>query len=104
MTKEVTSATGASSRTKIAELREALGMTQQELAVFVGVSNNTIQNWEAGKSGVDQIKKFLRLCAILDCELSDLIDDSEVNESKGFSLTQLRALRKQWLEADDDPA
>lgn len=100
MPEQVDTREESSSRTKIATLREALGMTQQELAVFVGVSSNTIQNWEAGKSGVDQIKKLLRLCAILDCDLSELIDDPEVVESKGFSITQLRQLRKQWLEAN----
>ncbi|NJL81889.1 MAG: helix-turn-helix transcriptional regulator [Chloroflexaceae bacterium] len=84
---------------RIAELREATGMTQQQLAVLVGVTTNTIQNWEKGKSGVEQIEKFLKLCVVLDCNLADLVEFSDLNTTrgKGFSLDELRELRKKWI-------
>ncbi|AVH68542.1 helix-turn-helix transcriptional regulator [Nostoc sp. 'Peltigera membranacea cyanobiont' N6] len=88
---------------KIADFREKLGLTQTQLGVFIGVSTNTIQNWEAGKSGVDHIEKFLKLCEVLGCELRDLIEyvpDSEAEEptkTVDFSIEQLRELRETWL-------
>lgn len=86
---------------RIADLREKTGLTQAQLAVFTGVTTNTIQNWESGKSGVDQIEKFLKLCEVLNCELQDLIEyvpDLEAEEPKvgAFSLDDLRELRKRW--------
>lgn len=86
---------------RIAALREKMGLTQAQLAVFIGVTTNTIQNWESGKSGVDQIEKFLKLCAVLDCDLKDLIEyvpDSNAKKPKtgSFSLDDLTDLRKRW--------
>jgi|GEM_PF-3529504 len=100
--RKLVSKTGAVS--KISTLRERLGMTQQQLAVFVGVTTNTIQNWEKGTSGVDQIEKFLKLCAVLDCELQDLIAYPEPQSAaaKGFSVEELRELRKKWLGDETD--
>lgn len=86
---------------RIATLRENTGLTQAQLAVLVGVTTNTIQNWESGKSGVDQIIKFLKLCEVLGCSLDELIDyvpDLEAKEPKAgnFSIEDLRSLRKRW--------
>jgi transcriptional regulator with XRE-family HTH domain len=86
---------------KIADLRERAGLTQAQLAVFIGVTTNTIQNWENGKSGVEQIEKFLKLCEVLGCNLPDLIEyvpDANAEEPKAgtFSLAELRNLRERW--------
>lgn len=86
---------------RIAALREEVRLTQAQLAVLVGVTTNTIQNWESGKSGVDQIERFLKLCAVLDCNLQDLIEyvsDSNAEEPKtvSFELDDLRQLRERW--------
>jgi len=59
---------------KIAELRNKSGLTQLQLATLAGVTPNTIQNWEVGKSGIEQIQKYIRLCRALNCNLEDLID------------------------------
>ena len=87
-------------KSKVAELRNEAGLTQAQLAVFIGVTPNTIQNWEKG-SGLDQLEKYLKLCEVLGCELSDLIEYIETSEeeekkAKGFSLEELRQLRKRW--------
>lgn len=86
---------------RIAALREEVRLTQAQLAVLVGVTTNTIQNWESGKSGVDQIERFLKLCEVLGCNLQDLIEyvsDSNGEEPKAgsFSLDELRQLRERW--------
>jgi transcriptional regulator with XRE-family HTH domain len=86
---------------RIATLRDRTGLTQAQLAVLVGVTPNTIQNWESSKSGVDQIEKFLKLCEVLSCDLKDLIeyvpDPNAVEPKAGsFSLDDLRNLRKRW--------
>lgn len=91
---------------RIAKLRERLGITQVQLAVLIGVTPNTVQNWESGKSGVDQIEKFLKLCEVLGCNLPDLIEyvpdlKAEESKSKGFSLDELRELRKRWTTDTD---
>lgn len=86
---------------RISALRETTGLTQAQLAVLVGVTTNTIQNWESGKSGVDQIEKFLKLCEVLGCDLQDLIEyvpspDADEPKAGKFSLETIRDLRKQW--------
>jgi transcriptional regulator with XRE-family HTH domain len=86
---------------RIADLREPQGLTQAQLAVLVGVTTNTIQNWESGKSGVDQIERFLKLCEVLGCNLQDLIEyvpdyESKAPKAGSFSLDDLRSLRKRW--------
>jgi transcriptional regulator with XRE-family HTH domain len=94
-------------RSRVAEFREQAGLTQAQLAVLIGVTTNTIQNWESGKSGVEQIMKFLKLCTVLSCELQDLIEEmpsSKIEESKpgSFSIEDLQKLRQQW--GTDKPA
>lgn len=90
---------------RISALREDTGLTQAQLAVLVGVTTNTIQNWESGKSGVDQIEKFLKLCEVLACNLQDLIEyvpspDADEPKAGSFSLDTIRELRKQWGTAE----
>lgn len=90
-----------SAKSKVAEFREKAGLTQAQLAVLVGVTANTIQNWESGKSGLEQIVKFIKLCTVLDCNLEDLVDESSASnkaESKPgeFSIQDLHRLRRQW--------
>jgi transcriptional regulator with XRE-family HTH domain len=64
--------------TRIAFLRKSLeeSVTQSDLAVELGVSESTIQNWESGKKkiGAIQFARLSILCRILGCELEELID------------------------------
>lgn len=57
----------------IAQLRDKAGLTQRELSILVGVTENTIQNWERGRSIVVQILRLIRLCDVLECTLEELI-------------------------------
>ncbi len=87
-------------KSKIAELRDKAGLTQAQLAVLVGVTTNTIQNWEK-ENGLNQLERYLKLAEILGCEVSELIEyisvtDEETPKTKSFSLQELRELRERW--------
>ncbi len=84
-------------RSNIASLRKSVGVTQAQLAVFIGVTTNTIQNWERG-NGLDQLEKYLKLCEFFECDIRDLIKYVEVPEettkqTKSFSVEQVREVR-----------
>ncbi|WDD30170.1 helix-turn-helix transcriptional regulator (plasmid) [Nostoc sp. UHCC 0926] len=86
-------------KSKVASLREKAGLTQVQLAVLVGVTPNTIQNWEKD-NGLDQLERYLKLAEVFGCQVSDLVEYVSVSEeepkSKGFSLQELRELRERW--------
>jgi DNA-binding XRE family transcriptional regulator len=60
-------------KSRIASLREKAGLTQVQLAVLVGVTPNTIQNWEK-ENGLDQLERYLRLAEVFGCNVSDLVE------------------------------
>lgn len=86
-------------KSRVASFREKAGLTQVQLAVLVGVTPNTIQNWEK-ENGLDQLERYLKLAEIFGCNVSDLVEYVPVPEeepkSKGFSLQELRELRERW--------
>ncbi len=59
---------------RIASLREKAGITQLELSRLVGVTESTIQNWESGRTGTDQIERIIKFCKALNCQIEDLIE------------------------------
>ena len=58
------------------KLREKAGLTQEAVAVELGVTDHTIRNWEKGRAEprltIRQVKK---LCRLLNCSLDELPDD-----------------------------
>lgn len=58
---------------KISNLRKRLHLTQREVAKAVGVDDQTISNWEKGKSKpkLDPAQTFA-LCKVLQCSLEEL--------------------------------
>lgn len=87
-------------KSKLASLREQAGLTQVQLAVLVGVTPNTIQNWEKD-GGLSQLEKYLKLAEVFGCQAEDLVEYVETSEEKqykpkGFSLQELRELRERW--------
>ena len=84
-------------KSRIAELRDKAGLTQAQLAVFIGVTPNTIQNWEKD-DGLDQLEKYIKLCVLFDSKIEDLVEyvEADKNDSKGFgfSIEQLREIAK----------
>ncbi|NET87069.1 MAG: helix-turn-helix transcriptional regulator [Kamptonema sp. SIO1D9] len=79
---------------KIGELRERAGITQRQLSIEVGVTENTIQNWEKGRAVLEQIKRLIRLCKVLDCKLEDLIEydisESDLEKPLGQPWSKIR--------------
>lgn len=61
-------------RPRIAFLREKAGLTQFELSRLVGVTENTIQNWESGRTGTSHIQRIVRFCKALNCQVENLIE------------------------------
>lgn len=67
----------------ISELRKEQGMTQQQLADAIGVSNKTISKWECGK-GMPEISSILPLCKTLHINVNELISGERLPE-EGYS-------------------
>ncbi len=74
---------------RIAQLRKQKNWTQLELSRKLGVTENTIANWEKGRSGVEWIERIIKLCEIFGCNPKDLIDyvedDETLKKSHSFS-------------------
>ena len=79
----------------IASLREEAGLTQLQLSRLVGVTESTIQNWESGRTGTDQIERIIRFCRALNCKVEDLIESvsgSPEEFAKPSSLDEIKNL------------
>ncbi|MBE7380158.1 MAG: helix-turn-helix transcriptional regulator [Leptolyngbya sp. SIO1E4] len=80
------------------ELREALKITQRQLSDKIGVTENTIANWEHGRSIGKWLYQIKMLCQALDCSFEELTDGLETPLSskteKPFS-----SIRKEYQSA-----
>ena len=53
--------------------RREKGLTQSQIAELLGVSDQTVSNWERGRSiPTFTISQLNRLCEEFDCEFSDI--------------------------------
>jgi transcriptional regulator with XRE-family HTH domain len=81
---------------RIAFLREKAGLTQLELSRLVGVTESTIQNWESGRTGTEQIERVIRFCQALNCQVQDLIEyipeSPEETTAKPSSLSDIHQM------------
>ena len=59
---------------RIGLLREQLGLTQRELAQLLAVTENTVANWERGRSGLDWFERVAKLCRLFGCTAEELIE------------------------------
>lgn len=67
----------------LSELRKEHGMTQQQLADAIGVSNKTVSKWECGK-GVPEISSIMPLCQTLQINVNELLSGEHLPE-EGYS-------------------
>ena len=63
----------------IADKRHARGLTQEQLAEKLGVSNKTVSKWENGKSMPDY-SIIQKLCEALHITLAELMDGEDAAE------------------------
>lgn len=56
--------------------RDRLGISQSELAKMLGVTVNTVANWEQGRSGFKQFATAVLLCNTLNCSPDDLTEEA----------------------------
>ncbi len=59
-------------RDNLQHLRATRNMTQEQLAMLLGVSRQTVTKWEAEKSN-PEMDKLIDMCRIFDCTLDDLV-------------------------------
>jgi DNA-binding transcriptional regulator YiaG len=56
--------------------RDRLGISQSELAKMLGVTVNTVANWENRRSGFKQFAGVVLLCNKLNCSPDDLTEEA----------------------------
>lgn len=59
-------------RDNLLHLRASRNMTQEQLAMLLGVSRQSVTKWEAEKS-YPEMDKLLKMCALFECTLDDLV-------------------------------
>ena len=60
---------------KLKALREKRGYTQEEVAIKLNISRQSVSKWENGINEPD-IENIKKICSILDCSLNELLDDN----------------------------
>ena len=64
--------TAMSFRDNLQHLRATHNMTQEQLAMLVGVSRQSVTKWESERA-YPEMDKLLKLCQIFDCSLDELV-------------------------------
>ena len=59
-------------RDNLQHLRAERHMTQEQLAMLLGVSRQSVTKWEAEKSQ-PEMDKLLKICQIFECSLDELV-------------------------------
>lgn len=59
-------------RDNLVHLRAVNNMTQEQLAMLLGVSRQSVAKWEAGKS-YPEMDKLISLCQVFNCTLDELV-------------------------------
>lgn len=68
---------------KLQQLRKQRGLTQRQIAEALGVTDQTVSNWEAGRFEPKlTIRQTQALCQILECSLQDLPNFSDMGTLK----------------------
>ena len=64
---------------KLKEKRQALGLSQSQLAEKSGVNVRVLQHYEQGSKNFDhaRIDTIMKICIALNCKPEDVIEDEE---------------------------
>lgn len=67
---------------KLQELRKAKGLSQNDLAIASGIKKRNILSYEINERPIDGagLDKLVPLALVLDCKISDLLEDAELIE------------------------
>ncbi|MGQ0286754.1 helix-turn-helix domain-containing protein [Pasteurellaceae bacterium 22721_9_1] len=79
----------------ITKYRQAIGLTQAELAEILGIGNDAVSRMERGTT-VPTISRLIELSDIFQCELADLITDTSHR-----SMDQARSLERLLNQLDE---
>jgi DNA-binding XRE family transcriptional regulator len=67
---------------ELMRLRKRLGLTQKQVADAVGVTDQTVSNWEAGRFEPKlTISQMQALCRVLQCSLDELPSFTDAEKS-----------------------
>lgn len=85
-------------RDNLQHLRAERNMTQEQLAMLLGVSRQSVTKWEAERA-TPELDKLLKMCQIFDCTLDDLVrgdltsrSDPRTSETLSDNAAQHRAV------------
>ena len=81
----------------LASLRQKMALTQEDLAIAVGVASPSISGWESGRTAPDP-GNFARLVDVLGVERATLLND--VDELQGLAEYRKRAALSQPKAAE----
>ncbi|MBL7545606.1 MAG: helix-turn-helix transcriptional regulator [Bdellovibrionaceae bacterium] len=76
---------------KISELRNAMGMSQEQLSAKSKVARRTIQNIEGGKVMSPGVEVIAAIAKVLNTSVSDIIGDKPVKSSKSDLILAIQA-------------
>lgn len=79
---------------EIAQFRKNKGLTQRQLADLLEVSEDTIANWESGRSELYWLDRCVKLCVIFGCSPDKLISYQEDDSSEKIDDTALDNIRE----------
>ena len=84
---------------KLANLRKANNLSQEQLADELNVSRQSVSKWESGDTYPD-MAKIIQMCEVLNCTLPDLMDDGTFSEdySKKEKSTGVSSYLKSFLD------
>lgn len=86
---------------EIRKARENRGLTQAELAEKLGISSKTVSSWEVGRTE-PKMGMVERVCAVLNCRKSDLIDEVHYENRALLSLAEDAILIETIRTLDSD--
>lgn len=73
-------------RENLIYLRSANNMTQEQLAMLLGVSRQSVTKWESGKSN-PEMDKLVKMCQIFDCTLDELVQGDLTGRGPSITAT-----------------
>lgn len=81
---------------KLWRLREQRGLSQEEFAEMLGVSRQTVSNWENGKATPDALR-LGKICAVLRVSADELLGlSSKLSPAESPQENRAQGLRSKW--------